>query len=545
VADHQRLLAEFTAPDGEFALEHREVRGVPMRVHRTGPQTLRDVLLASREYGEAEFTVYERQRRTFTEHFHLAAGLAHALLGEFGLRRGDRVAIAMRNYPEWAPIFFAAQAAGLIAVPLNAWWSGAELRYGLADSGAKVLFADDERVAALGGDLGGLQVVQVRGTAPEGVRSWEDVLAGLDPFAEPPEVAVDPDDDATIMYTSGTTGRPKGAVGTHRNHCTNLWNIVLGRRISAVLSGAEPAEHPGVLLTFPLFHIAGLSALCFAALAGAKAVTMYRWNAATAAELVRAERLTSIAGVPTVLRDLAESEPGELSTLDGVSMGGAPIPPDLVGRVRRSLSAELAPANGYGLTETTSAVVTNSGEEYVANPDSVGRLVPGAELRVVDPATGEDVPEGEVGELWFRGPQIVRGYWNNPAATEEAFGGGWFRTGDLGRVRDGLVHVVDRMKDVVLRGGENVYCAEVEAALFEHPAVADAAVLGVPDEALGERVVAVVQLHGPASEQDLREHVAARLAAFKVPDRIHPRAEVPRNATGKVRKKDLRCELAP
>lgn len=548
MADRDRLLAEFTAPDGEFALEDREVRGVPMRVFRTGPQTLRDVLLASRMHGDAEFTVYGGDRRTFDEHFRLAAGLAHRLLGELGLAPGDRVAVAMRNYPEWAPIFWATQAAGLIAVPLNAWWTEPELRYGLEDSGARVLFADEERVAALAPGFGDRSVVQVRGGAPpEGVRTWESLIAELDPSAELPDVAVHPDDDATILYTSGTTGKPKGAVGSHRNHCTNIWNMVLGRRIGAALTGEqEQAARPGVLLTFPIFHIAGLSGLCFATLAGAKTVTMYRWDAAEAARLVRDEQLNSIAGVPTVLRDLVDSEPGELSTLDGASMGGAPIPPDLVGRVHRTLAANVAPANGYGLTETTSAVVSNSGDEYVGHPDSVGRPVPGSQLRIVDPATGDDLGAGEVGELWFRGPQIVRGYWNNPGATAEAFGDGWFRTGDLGRVDDGWVYVVDRMKDVVIRGGENVYCAEVEAALFEHPDVADAAVLGLPDAALGERVAAVVRLHDGASAdaEDLRAHVRERLASFKIPDHIVFRTELlPRTATGKVLKRDLREEL--
>jgi long-chain acyl-CoA synthetase len=208
----------------------------------------------------------------------------------------------------------------------------------------------------------------------------------------------------------------------------------------------------------------------------------------------------------------------------------------------------VAPANGYGLTETTSAVVANSGADYVARPDSVGRCAPGTDVRVVDPATGEDAADGEVGELWFRGPNVVRGYWNNPDATAAAFTDGWFHTGDLGRVVDGWVYVVDRLKDVVIRGGENIYCAEVEAALFEHPAVGDVAIVGVPHESLGEEAVAVVNLQPGASATaaDLQEHVRERLAAFKVPAHVVFRAEpLPRTQSGKVLKRDLRTEVVP
>ncbi|WP_243795310.1 class I adenylate-forming enzyme family protein [Saccharopolyspora gloriosae] len=547
--DRERLLAEFTGPGGEFELVPRDVRGIPMRVYATGPQTLRDVLLSTAVHGDADYLVFGEQRWTFTEHLRVATGLANGLRTDFGLSQGDRVAIAMRNYPEWAPIFWAVQAAGLVAVPLNAWWTGPELRFALEDSGARVLFADPERVSRLAPDFGALDVVQVRGDSPpEGVRCWAELLAGLDFDAKLPEMAVDPDDDATIMYTSGTTGRPKGAVASHRNHCTNLWNMALGRRVAQAAAGVEPDPdaRAGVLLTFPIFHIAGLSGLCSTTLAGGKLVTMYRWEPGEAIHLVRDERLNTIAGVPTVLRDLARHADGGLSTVEAVNMGGAPIPPDLVGLVHTSFTANVAPGNGYGLTETTSAVVNNTGAEYVAHPDSVGRCVPGADLRVVDPALEEDVASGEIGELWFRGPNVVRGYWNDPKATGEAFVDGWFRTGDLGYVADGLVHVVDRLKDIVIRGGENVYCAEVEAALFEHPAVADVAVVGVPHRELGEQVAAIVQVQEGAEvdPDELRHHVGERLAAFKIPDVVQLRTgTIPRTSTGKVLKRDLRREL--
>ncbi|MGP4020306.1 class I adenylate-forming enzyme family protein [Saccharopolyspora sp. 5N708] len=544
----RRLLAELTGPGGEFEIVPQEVGGVPMRVYAAGPATLRDVVLFSQGYGSRDFLVYDGYRCTFAEHFRLVAGLARGLREEYGLVSGDRVAIAMRNYPEWAPIFWAIQLAGLIAVPLNAWWTDAELRYGLTDSGAALVFADAQRAALLDREI---PIVEVRGGDPApGVRAWAELLAALPADPKPPEVAIDPDDDATILYTSGTTGRPKGAVGTHRNHCTNLLNTVVNRRIHLALAGggvfpppaAPDAPQPGVLLTFPLFHIAGLTSLCFATLAGTKLATMYRWDREVAARLISDERLTTAAGVPTVMRDLVEQ--GEaVAQLDGVSMGGAPIPPDLVQRIG-AFGTGVAPSNGYGLTETTSAVVGNAGADYLARANSVGRPAPGADLRVVDPATNEDLPDGEIGELWFRGPNIVRGYWNNPQATAEAFTDGWFHTGDLGYVTDGWVHVVDRLKDVVIRGGENVYCAEVEAALFEHPAVADVAVIGLPHPALGEEVVAVVNLRTQVEADELRSHVAARLAAFKVPAQVVVRAEpLPRTPTGKVLKRQLREQI--
>ncbi|MER6993884.1 class I adenylate-forming enzyme family protein [Saccharopolyspora hirsuta] len=546
--ERERLLAELIGPGGDFEIATREVGGIPMRVYTGGPATLRDVVLFSSGHGERDFLVYEDFRCSFAEHFRLVAGLARCLREEYGLATGDRVAIAMRNFPEWSVIFWAIQAAGLIAVPLNAWWTDAELRYGLTDSGAAVVFADAERAALIDR---GIPVVQVRGEAlAPGARAWSELVASLPADAELPEVTIGPGDDATIMYTSGTTGRPKGAVGTHRNHCTNVLNTVVGRRVQAALAnggvfpplGDPDAPQPGVLLTFPLFHIAGLTSLCFATLAGVKLATMYRWDREAAARLILDEGLTTAAGVPTVMRDLVEQ--GEaVRQLEGVNMGGAPIPPDLVHRID-GLGTGVAPASGYGLTETTSAVTTNAGVDYLERADSVGRCVPGADLRVVDPATGDDLPDGEIGELCFRGPNIVRGYWNNPQATAEVFTDGWFRTGDLGYVEDGWVHVVDRLKDVVIRGGENVYCAEVEAALFEHPAVLDCAVVGLPHPKLGEEVAAVVNLRTEVDTAELQAHVAARLAAFKVPAHVVVRPDpLPRTPTGKVLKRQLREHL--
>jgi long-chain acyl-CoA synthetase len=558
------LIARLTAPGQEFELVEQVVRGVPMRVYRRGPQTLRELALASAAFGDRDFLVYSHERMSFAEHYRLVAGLSRCLLEEYGLRQGDRVAVSMRNYPEWAPVFHAAQVAGLVVVPLNAWWTGQELRYALADSGARLVFADAERTALIApyrSELGGIPLVQVRGAdrATPGVRPWAELVASLDPGAQVPDVQVAPDDDATILYTSGTTGRPKGAIGTHRNHCTNVRNVLLGAVVTAAIAnGGEPpaqgptvpapGSQPGILLAYPLFHIAGINGLGNATHNGAKLVTQYRWDRVQARELIRRERLTSVSGVPTVVRQLVEDAPAhrdELASLVSIGMGGAAVPPDLVGRIDADFGSRVAPGNGYGLTETTSAVVINAGADYVSRPDSVGRCVPGADVRVVDPATGQDVVGATIGELWFRGPNVVRGYWNNPAATEAAFTDGWFHSGDLGRVVDGWVYVVDRLKDVVIRGGENIYCAEVEAALFEHPSVADVALVGVPHESLGEQAVAVVNARAEVTAEELRAHVAQRLASFKVPEQVVFRTEpLPRTQTGKVLKRELRMALA-
>jgi long-chain acyl-CoA synthetase len=556
------LIARFTAPGQPFEIGERMVNGVPMRVYTTGPRTLREIALASGAFGDRPYLVYSGERWTYAEQARIIAGLARCLAEEYGLRKGARVAVTMRNYPEWTPVFWATQLLGLILVPLNAWWTAAELRYALADAGARLVVADAERTALLRphlGELGQLPLIEVRGSARPGpgVRRWDDLLASLDPAATPPDAEVNPDDDSTILYTSGTTGRPKGAIGTHRNHCTNLRNTQLGVFVNATIAnGGDPpapdpdAPQPGSLCTFPLFHIAGITSIGAAPLTGSKLATLYKWDREQARTLIRRERLTSVSGVPTVMRQLVEdvsAHPEDYASLAGIAMGGAPIPPVLVGRVDASFDRPVAPANGYGLTETTSAVASNSGTDYIARPDSVGRCVPGADVRVVDPASGEDVLEGEVGELWFRGPNIVRGYWNSPEATAAAFTDGWFHTGDLGRVTDGWVYVVDRMKDVVIRGGENIYCAEVEAALFEHPAIEDATILGIPHESLGEEAVAVVVPRAGASctAGDVQRHVADRLASFKVPAHVVFRSEpLPRTQSGKVLKRELRSAVA-
>jgi long-chain acyl-CoA synthetase len=369
---------------------------------------------------------------------------------------------------------------------------------------------------------------------------------------ELPEAEVGASDLATILYTSGTTGNPKGAMATHRNHVTNLMNTMLSGAVTRELAGmpAPPpdAPQPGVLQTFPFFHIGGLSGLYIGAALGMKMALMYRWHPAEAVRLIETYGLSGVAGVPIVVRQLLETASAQgagLGSLMGVSSGGAPVPPDLVRRIGEQFQARAAPGNGYGLTETTSAVIVNGGADYLAQPDSVGRPVPTADIRIVGEA-GEDQPQGAIGEIWVRGPNVIPGYWRNPEATEAAFAGGWFRTGDLAyRDEAGLTYVVDRMKDVIIRGGENVYCAEVEAAILEQPGVRDAAVLGLPHADYGEEVAAVIQVGpddaGEAFSEAVRAALAERLARFKIPTAIRvTQDELVRTATGKLLKRELR-----
>jgi long-chain acyl-CoA synthetase len=551
-------------------MEERSVRGVPLRVWKNAPPSLRSLLDLSRGFGDRIYLVYEDERTSYEEHYRKVAGLARVMVDEWGIAKGDRVAIAMRNFPEWPIAFWAATAVGAIVVPLNAWWTGDELEYGLSNSGSRALFCDAERAERLAPHLPRLaldRVVVVRdegrheGTpASSGLLRFEDVIAQARDDGVLPDVVLEPDDDATIFYTSGTTGRPKGALGTQRNICGNLLSLAFSAMRSALRSASPPpatdAAEPlqlAQLVSVPFFHATGChSVLCGNTAQGGKLVMMYRWEAERALELIERERITSFGGVPSMVWQVLESpsfRSRDTSSVKSVSYGGAPAAPELVRRIKQAFPSVTA-GNGYGLTETSSVTTFNSGEDYLRKPDSVGPPVPVCDIRIVD-AEGKPLPPGTLGEIWIRGPNVVKSYWNNPEATLESFGEGetlgWLRSGDIGRVdEEGFLYVVDRAKDMLIRGGENVYCVEVESVLYEHPAVMDAAVVGLPHEVLGEEVAAVVQLAPGAKvdEADLRAHVAARLAAFKVPVRIELRCEpLPRNANGKILKRQLRDEL--
>ncbi|MBV9872990.1 MAG: acyl--CoA ligase [Frankiaceae bacterium] len=548
--------ASLTATGQMFELASAEVRGEQLRVWKNAPASLRDLIELSRLHGEKTFVVYEDERTTFEEHFRQVATLSHRLIDDYGVAKGDRVAIAMRNLPEWSVAFWAAAAAGAVVVPLNAWWTAPELVYGLADSGSKVAFVDGERLDRLAAELPTLDlevvVARAEGVVPSGVARYEQVIGDPASDVALPPVTLEPEDDATIFYTSGTTGAPKGALGTHRNICGNLISLAYTRFAAGLRSGT-PAETPAPdapqqssLLSVPFFHATGCHSVLVAnAALGGKLVLMRKWNPERALELIEREHVSMFGGVPTMVWQVLQSPDfgkRDISSVTSVGYGGAPAPPELVRRIEELLPGRV-PSNGYGLTETSSVTTMNAGIDYLQRPDSVGRPVPVVDVQVVDD-DGRALPVGEVGELWIRGPNIVKGYWNKPEATAATITDGWLHSGDLARIdEEGFVYIVDRAKDMLIRGGENVYCAEVEAALFEHPAVYDAAVIGIPHHELGEEVGAVVRLKDGAttSDDELRRHVADRLAAFKVPVRVwFVTEELPRNPAGKVLKRELR-----
>lgn len=550
---------ELTAPGQPFEIEEVLIEGRPTRVWKNARPHLRAVFEGSVEaYADRVLLVYEDERLTFKDTHARVAELAHVLMESFGVRKGDRVAIAMRNYPEWVMAFWASVSIGAIVVPLNAWWTGRELEYGLHDSGAKVLFADQQRIERLQPFLSDLSLTLVAVRTPElpsgSAVHMQSLLEGS--RFELPDVSLHPDDDATIFYTSGTTGEPKGALGTHRNLITNLGAVAFGsaratrRRGDKVTAPGQSGGQNAMLISVPFFHVTGCHSIMAACTAyGNKLVMMHKWNAERALELIERERITHFGGVPAMVWQVLESpdfQRRDTSSVKSVAYGGAPAPAELVNRIHEHFPKASA-TNGYGLTETSAIACSNVGDDYRRKPESVGVPIPVCDVKVTDDQ-GHELPPGEVGELWVKGPNVVRGYWNKPEATAETFSEGWMRTGDIARIDDeGFVYIVDRAKDVIIRGGENIYSVEVEDVLYSHPDVMDAAVFGVPHHVLGEEVAAVLQVRPGASldSDTIKTYVKSQLAAFKVPAHVVMRNEpLPRNAAGKVLKKQLRSELS-
>ncbi|MBM0170184.1 class I adenylate-forming enzyme family protein [Altererythrobacter sp. C41] len=548
--------AILTAPGQRFEMETIDIRGVPTRVWKNAPPNLRAIAMAGRMHGEREFTIYEDERVTYDAWFRAVAKLAHEFQAR-GVAKGDRVAVAMRNLPEWPVAFFAAVTIGAICVPLNAWWTGPELAYGLSDSGTKLLVCDAERwerIAPHRGECPDLETVFVSRCQgePEGAERLEAVIgtpkgyADL-PQAELPEVEIAPEDDATIFYTSGTTGNPKGALGTHRNLTTNIMSSGYNASCAVLRRGDEMPEpaHKVGLTVIPLFHVTACSAgLMGNVAAGHTMIFMHKWDPVKAFEIIEREKVNSTGGVPTIAWQLIEHPERknyDLSSIEAIGYGGAPSAPELVRKIREVFGA--LPGNGWGMTETMATVTGHSSEDYLNRPDSCGPPVAVADLKIMNEDGTQELPRGEVGELWARGPMVVKGYWNNPEATAATFVDGWVRTGDLARLdEEGFCYIVDRAKDMIIRGGENIYSSEVENVLYDHPAVTDAALIGLPHPQLGEEPAAVVHLApgSTASEEELQRWVADRLAKFKVPVRVVFTEEtLPRNANGKILKKDL------
>jgi long-chain acyl-CoA synthetase len=554
--------AELTGPGAPFEIVRIPIRGIETLSYKNAPPDVRALWLSTRAFAEREYLIYEDERLTYGEAHAQVESIA-AWLTTQGIARGDRVAIAMRNYPEWMLIYWAALSLGVAVVGMNAWWVGEEIDYVLNDSQPKVIFCDAERLARLlerpsfkAPSTGPTLVATRLPAPPAGVSTWAEVISTPGVL---PDVTIDPDDDACIFYTSGTTGFPKGAQLTHRGCISNLMSMSFSGQVQALATAratgvtpdpTAPVPIPIGLLTTPLFHVTANNCGAYAVTAaGGKLVLMYRWDAKTALTLIEREKVTSMSGVPVMSRELIthpDFESHDLSSLMTLGGGGAQLPPDLVHKIDKSV-ATARPNTGYGMTETCGIITAVAADFFVDKPASAGPAMPDFEAKCVDD-NGQAVAPGEVGELWVRGAQVIKGYINRPEATAESITDGWLHTGDIARIdEDGFIFIVDRKKDMVLRGGENVYCAEVEAAFYRHDAVAEVCVFGVADERLGEEVAAAVVVR-PGREVTapaLRDHCATIMAKHKIPRYIWLLSDpLPRNANGKFLKRDLRETLA-
>ena len=561
MSDHQpsraEVLATLTAPGQPFELIDSTVFGRACRFFKNAPATLRDLYYDNAS--DLEFLVYEDERLTYAEAYSKSAQIAQLLIRQYGITKGDRVAISMRNYPEWVLSFMAVTSIGGIAVAMNSLWRPDEMAYGLLDSGAKVLLADEERLARFAqientpGQTLDVQTIAIRTSAYPDSPELSALLAQQareHGVLAMPEQCPDAEDDATILYTSGSTGHPKGVVSCHKNILAALMSWELDQTCAIAMLPEPPPPPPqqaATLLAVPLFHATGSHAVYLASYRHQrKIVCMYKWDAALAAELIEVEKISSVIAPAAMTGDLVQEATRtqrDLGSLAAVGGGGAPRAPDQVRNIDQSFANAL-PNTGWGMTETNAIGTGIGGMDYLEHPESSGRCSAVMELSVIDD-DGNALAAGERGELLIRGAGVFRGYWNRPDANEETFlPGGWMRTGDVAYLDDeGYLYIVDRIKDLVIRGGENIGCGEVEAALLEHPLVQEASVYAVPDERLGEEVGTTLYVSSDITEEELSGFLQERLAKFKVPRYVYQQqAPLPRTASGKILKRDLREE---
>jgi acyl-CoA synthetase (AMP-forming)/AMP-acid ligase II len=545
-AARDALLAE----GGLYAAAPGEVRGVAHeRVFALSSLSLREVLAArAAENAEATFLVFGEERLTVGEVWARAMRFANWLHAR-GVGPGDRVAIAMRNYPEWVTAYLGGLSCGACVVPLNAWWTAEELVRGLERSGAKLVVADERRATAIepARERLGFALVGARGGVAQAEAQVEAIVADEALPAAPPPVPIDADSDFALMFTSGSTGEPKGALLTHRSVTSAIlsWSFQLEMFKRLRPDFEFVPENPGTLLALPLFHVtASHAVLLLSFLTGRKVVMMYKWDAREAARLVKEEALTNFTCVPTMAAELVKAAaPGQLGTMRDIGTGGAKRPESQLA-TQREAYPEMAASSGYGLTETNGLGTHITLSDYDLRPSSTGRaLEPITKIEAFSEDGGR-LARGETGEICILSPATFRGYMDDEAATRAAFhADGWFRTGDLGYVdEEGFVFIVDRLKDLIIRGGENVSCLEVENALLAQDGVDEACAFSVPDEALGERVGAAIwSKEGTLDPAKVREGAARLLASFKVPERIWVSpAPLPRGNTGKTDKRATR-----
>ncbi len=551
----EEAVTSLTAAGQPFEVNTVELGGSTYRNFATLPRNLGEYFQVMRTHAEKDFVVYLDERYTFAQAYQHSAEFAASLLQDFELNKGDRVAILSRNNPQWMMAFIATLAVGGVAVPMNAWWTTEELQYGFDDSGAKIVIADRQRIERL------IPFAKTHNLRIIAIDDCSDLDIEVTPFAEllerhrgaeMPAIEVQPDDYATIMYTSGTTGHPKGALSSHRGVLSALYSwLCLGvaTKVADTQESRDDDLAPVALVTVPLFHCTGShSAFLLSLVVGRKMVIMHKWDAQEALRLIEQEKVTWFTGVPTMSAELqaaAETTDRDISSLTEILAGGAARPAEQVKKLTKTFEKS-APGIGYGLTETNALGTVNAGVFYTSRPASCGRVVPAVtELKVVD-EQGNELPAGERGEMCIKSTANVLGYWNKPEATAEVFKDGWFHTGDIAYIdEEGFVFIVDRIKEIIIRGGENISCIEVESAIYVHPEVSEAAVFGLPDERLGEIVGAAIVTKPGAqlSESALREFLQDHLASFKLPAHIFIRDEqLPRIASGKIFKRQLKLD---
>lgn len=544
----EEALRYLTSHDPRFEFGSVRIRGVNYNAFTAVPASIRDFLAVARtEQAHGDFLVFGDRCWSYEEFLDDVEKLGGALQKKLAVGKGQPVAIAMQNRPEMLIAFMAITSIGAVAVFVNAWWTTQELDYAMRDSGARLVLADQkraDRLAPLSVDVG----FAIIGVGIDGADvSYEDLLA-LDHAIAP--VAIDTDDDMSIMYSSGTTGHPKGVVHTHRSAInavyTWLMQTELLRLRAPTTADAPKPLRPCFMVITPLFHVtASHASFLFSVAAGAKLVLMDKWNAEDAVQLIDRHQVTRFVGVPTQSAELigaAQRRGSKLPSLSTIGSGGAKQPPAQVAKVKTAFP-HVQPATGWGMTETNALGFGITGPDYVTRPNASGRLYPPLqEIRFVNDDSRE-VPVGEVGEIIVKSPCNMRCYLNKAEATAEILQDGWLRTGDMGMIdSEGIITIVDRKKNIIVRGGENIACLDVEAALHRHPAVVEACVFPVPDDRLGEVVGAALYLSEPLAEDDLRAFLGGHIAQFKIPTHIWTFDEpLPRGATGKIDSRSLRA----